>query len=165
MGDEFTEIVREKLADIEKSQATRSDLSAFGVPYSKQLTVDLVEAGKRIADALNQKLTDYGYWMIKTRWMAFSLQDGTAAGGKGGDLYDNKRDAVRHQSNEFQWAYICFIHLGHGADPRECAVFLKFTRDAYNRGMRLPDPDNIHGGAELIMTTRWRDAYRRRLGI
>jgi hypothetical protein len=155
---EFGEIVKQ-LRDVEKKQGI--NLSAFGVPYSRQLTYELVEAGKRVSDTLNQKLHDYGWWEIKRKFMAFRLQDGTTDG----VLYDTKRDAVRGQSNEFHCAYIRFVGLAQGAQPRECAVFLKYNRDLYDKGFRMPDPDDVAGGRDIIMTAQLRDNYKRILGI
>jgi hypothetical protein len=157
-NDDFGSIV-EQLKDIEKK--SHVDLSAFGVPYSRQLTYELVEAGKRVSDSLNQKLHDFGWWEIKRKWMAFRLQDGTSDG----VMYDTKRDAVRHQANEFHCAYIRFVGLASGANPRECAVFLKYNRDLYSKGFRMPDPDDVAGGRDVIMTAQLRDNYKRILGI
>lgn len=137
------------------------NLSALGVPYSKALTYELVESGKRISDAINQKIADHGWWEIRSKFMAFQIQDGTTDG----VLYDTKRDAVRHQRNEFQAAYLCMRGLAHGANPRECAVMLKFHRDMYDRGFRMPDPDAVNGGRDVVMQAWMRDAYKRRMGI
>jgi hypothetical protein len=145
-------------ADLRKNA---TNLSALGVPYSKQLTVDLVEAGKRASDTLNDMLAHHGWWDIKSKWMAFALADGSSDG----VLYDNKKDCVRRQRNEFHFAYICFIGLAQGATPKECAVFIKFNRDAYRAGFRMPDPDDVKGGRDIIMTSQLRDRYRRQLGI
>jgi len=39
-------------------------------------------------------------------------------------------------------------------------LFLKFNRDAYDAGFRLPDPDDQFGGRDVLMTTALRDFYR-----
>lgn len=39
-------------------------------------------------------------------------------------------------------------------------LFLKFNRDAYDAGFRLPDPDEVNGGRQVLMTTKLRDYYR-----
>lgn len=86
---------------------------------------------------------------LKDKWMAIRLSDG----GYDGSLYDSKRDAVRRQSDEFLCAYLCFRNMMSGVTPREMEIFLKWNRDAYDAGFRLPDPDDICGGPEVIMTT------------
>lgn len=137
------------------------NLSALGVPYSKALTFELVESGKRISDTINQVIADHGWWEIRSKFLAFRISDGQWDGA----IYDTKRDAVRHQSNEFQAMYLCMRGLGHGANPRECAVFLKYNRDLYDRGFRMPDPDAVNGGRDIVMQAWQRDSYRRRMGL
>jgi len=76
--------------------------------------------------------------------MAFRLQDGKWDGA----LYDSKRDAVRHQSNEF-YAFYVKIHPG-GMHVCEAEVMLKVHRQMYDRGWRLADPDAKTGGPDII---------------
>lgn len=137
------------------------NLSALGVPYSKALTYELVESGKRVSDAINQVIADHGWWEIRSKWLAFRLSDGRWDG----VIYDTKRDAVRHQSNEFQAAYICLRGLAMGSKPRDAAVFLKYNRDLYDRGFRMPDPDDVSGGRDVVMQAWQRDRYKRAMGI
>lgn len=118
-----------------------------------------MDAGKRISDALNVYVTGLGltHWReLRSKWMAFRLSDGTSDG----VLYDSKRDAVAHQMNEFQCVYISFANLAGGAKPMDCALFLNFTRDAYDAGFRLPDPDDVNGGRDLAPTAGQMDAAR-----
>lgn len=130
------------------------------IPYSQNIDGSLFDSGKRISDTLNQKIADNGWWDIRSKWMAFSLADGSSDN----VMYDNKRDAVRHQkNNEYHFAFISFRNLGQGARPKDCAVFLKFNRDAYQAGYRLPDPDSVGGGPTPLVSTRWNDFYRGRL--
>lgn len=130
------------------------------IPYSQNIDGDLYDAGKRASDIINELIAHNGWWEIRNKWLAFSLKDGS------GDkiLYDNKQDAVRHQGNNHdKYAYICFRNLAQGASPRDCAVFLKFNRDVYRAGYRLPDPADVKGGPTPAMSTRWNDFYRGRL--
>jgi len=94
---------------------------------------------------------------LKHKVIAIRLADG----GHDGTLYDSKRDAVRHQLDETLCAYVYFHNLPAGTNPREMEVFLKFNRDAYDKGFRLTDPDDHRGGREVIMTSAQRDYYRR----
>lgn len=114
------------------------------------------DAAKRASDNINAYITFVPWDELKHKWMAIRLSDG----GYDGTLYDSKRDAVRHQSNEFQCAYVAFKNLMQGARPAEMELFLKFNRDAYDAGFRLPDPDARNGGPEVLMTSALRDYYK-----
>lgn len=118
-----------------------------------------MDAGRRISDALNTYINGLAktHWFeLRSKWMAFRLSDGSSDG----VLYDTKRDAVRHQADEFLCAYISFANLAGGASPHECAIFLNFTRDAYDAGMRLPDPDDVNGGRDVAPTAARIDMAR-----
>lgn len=83
-------------------------------------------------------------------WVAIRLSDG----GSDGALYDSKREAVRHQSDEFTCAYFSYRGAPNGfASPKEAAIWLEYHRQAYDAGFRLPDPDAATGGPDLIMPT------------
>lgn len=134
----------------------------LGIPYSQKIPSELHEAALRATDEINRHLDRIAWWDIRNCWVAIRLADGTSDG----TLYDSKRDAVRHQSDEKLCAYVSFRNLGpSGANARELAVFLKFNRDAYNAGLRLPDPDDVSGGPQPLMTTRWRDYFRGKMGL
>lgn len=117
---------------------------------------ELADAGKRASDIINLHLAFTPFEQLQSKWMAFRLQDGSSDG----VLYDSKRDAVRHQLDEFLCFYVPFRHLAAGSKPHEMEVFIKFNRDAYDHGFRLPDPDEESGGPDLIMTTMWSDYYQ-----
>lgn len=70
-----------------------------------------------------------------------------------GVLYESKREAVRHCGGNEQWfAFFGFRGAPAGfATPKDAAIFLAWHRAAYDRGMRLPDPDDSRGGRDLIM--------------
>jgi len=115
-------------------------------------------AAKRMSDALNTYIHGLREHLFELRdkWMAFRLSDGTSDG----VLYDSKRDAVRHQDDEFRCAYISFRNILGGASPQECVRVLNFTRDAYDAGFRLADPDDVHGGPDVAPTTAQMDAQQ-----
>lgn len=117
--------------------------------------LDYSDAAKRAAGIVNGYLA----WMpldeIRRKYIAIRLSDG----GTDGALYDSKRDAVRHQSDEYLCAYVSFRNLMNGATAREMEIFLTFNRDAYDKGFRLTDPDDIHGGREVLMTSAAHDHY------
>lgn len=117
------------------------------------------DAAKRASDIVNSYRAFHEWDDLKRKWLAIRLSDG----GTDGVLYDSKRDAVRHQFNEFQCAYLSFNNLAGGADPYEMAVFLQFNRDAYDKGFRLPDPDRADGGSDLLITSAQRDMWSARM--
>lgn len=123
--------------------------------YNDNIPGELFDAGRRASDTLNTTIAHHGWWTIRDKWMAFTLADGSSDG----VLYDNKRDAVRHQADEMKCAYVCFRSLGQGARWKDMAIFLKFNRDLYAKGYRMPDPDAVNGGPQPLMTTRWNDFY------
>ena len=114
---------------------------------------------KRASDIVNSYLSYIPFDELKNKWLAIRLSDG----GYDGNLYDSKRDAVRHQLDEFVCAYVCFRNLMGGATPKEMEIFLRFNRDAYDAGFRLPDPDGQTGGPEVLMTTAQHDFYRNQI--
>lgn len=114
------------------------------------------DAAKRASDAINAYRTFIPWDELKNKWIAIKLADGS----HDGTLYDSKQAAVKHQLDEFLCAYICFRNLQAGSSPREMELFLRFNRDAYDAGFRLPDPDSRTGGPEVLMTTQMRDYYR-----
>lgn len=98
-------------------------------------------------------------------YVALRLSDG----GSDGRRYATKRDAVRAQLHEQQCAYFSFRNAPNGfGSYRDAAIFLAFNRAAYDAGMRLPDPDDAHGGPDLVMPApaeKLRDQLRRLLTI
>jgi len=110
---------------------------------------DWSDAAKRASDIINGYRAFVPWDELIHKVVAIRLSDG----GSDGVLYDSKRDAVRHQLDEFLCAYVHLRNLVGGASPREMEIFLKWNRDAYDAGFRLPDPDDVKGGPELIMQT------------
>ena len=112
------------------------------------------DAAKRASDIINSHRAFIPWDELSHKWLAIRLSDG----GFDGNLYDSKRDAVRHQLDEFLCAYVCFRNLVGGSTPKEMELFLKFNREAYDAGFRLPDPDSASGGPDVLMTTAMHDA-------
>lgn len=117
------------------------------------------DAAKRASDIVNSYVTFTPHDQLIRSWLAIRLSDG----GYDGNLYESKREAVRHQLDEFLCAYVCLKNLQGGSTPREMEIFLKFNRDAYEAGFRLPDPDDVMGGREVLMTSNLHDYYRNEL--
>jgi hypothetical protein len=100
------------------------------------------DAAKRLADAYNlHRIADINNI---GRWLAVRLADGS----NDGTLYDSKRDAVRHQLDEFLCAYLPISPKT--MSYKEAEAYLSFTRKAYDSGFRMPDPDSPSGGPDMI---------------
>jgi hypothetical protein len=103
------------------------------------------DAAKRISDATMLQWVAGGWDMTVGKFMAFKLEDGRSDN----VLYDNYRDAVRHQgNNEMLYMYVK-LHPG-GMSVCEAEAMLKFNRQAHSNGFRMPDPDHRAGGHVLI---------------
>lgn len=119
------------------------------VPY------ELQEAAKR-AHGIVQTLYAYRDWWNDLRWKWIAINLGT--GDWDGTLYDNKRDAVKHQAREQHCAYIALRGLGpSGSSVHGMAIFLLHNRNLYRRGYRLPDPDDKYGGLDSPITAARND--------
>lgn len=115
------------------------------------------DAAKRASDIINAYYSYVPLDRLLRSWIAIRLSDG----GSDGTLYDTKRDAVRHQSDEFLCAYISLANCPNGVSKLEAERFLAYTRAAYDAGFRLPDPDSMTGGPETFMPVAQFDGLRR----
>lgn len=109
------------------------------------------DAAKRVSDTYRLHRTAQGL-AATGQWFAAALADGSSDG----VLYGSKRDAVRHQHhNETRFAFVC-ISPG---DMTVCEAeeFLATNRMFYDRGLRLTDPDDAHGGREVIQRSTVED--------
>lgn len=102
---------------------------------------------KRCADNVNLHYQAIG-WDAVGKWVAIRLSDGSSDR----VLYDTKRDAVRHQSDEFLCCYMKIIP--HAMEICEAETFMEFNRKAYDAGFRMADPDDRHGGKQLVRQIR-----------
>jgi hypothetical protein len=70
------------------------------------------------------------------KWVAIRLEDG----GSDHQLYDTRRDAIRHQRYERECCYVCVPPFGTMMGVREAESFLVLHRSMYQAGYRLEDP-------------------------
>lgn len=102
------------------------------------------DAAKRVSDTYNLHTSVDRYGAIG-KWFAVSLQEGISDG----TLYDSKSDCVRHQHhNENYYAYISIKPRSMSVCDAE--IFLNVQRRLYKVGLRMADPNDRHGGRELI---------------
>lgn len=117
-------------------------------PHDKPFTwASHSDAAKNARDNINLHYASVG-WDAVGKFVAIALQDGSSDH----NLYDTKRDAVRHQSNEFLFMYVKIVP----SQITECEaqILLDFHRKAYENGFRLADPDSRNGGRNLIVRGR-----------
>lgn len=112
------------------------------------LTAELRDAGKRIADQLNARLTFGDPFELRHCVMAFRLQDGTTDG----TVYESIKDAKKY-TDERRFCYFAFLNILGGANPYECALVLSFYREAHEAGLGQKDNEipflSTHGADVL----------------
>lgn len=102
------------------------------------------DAARHASDAVNLHISAIGFDAVG-KWVAIRLSDGR---NPGNTLYDSRLDAVRHQSDEKLFAYVAIPPSGLNVCAAES--FLKTNRMLYDAGFRLADPDDVHGGKQVI---------------
>jgi hypothetical protein len=114
------------------------------VEYCQQKAFGHTDAARRISDTYNLHRIGAGDAALN-KYFAAALVDGRSDD----QLYDTKRDAVRHQHhNEDYYTFIC---IGpQSMQICDAEVMLKIARALYDRGIRLADPDDAKGGKEAI---------------
>lgn len=105
------------------------------MPFANMPT-DVSDEGRRASDHVNLHLSAIAVRDAVNKWVAIRLSDG----GSDGTLYDTRKDAVRHQLDEFLCAYVSI--LPNGTTPVEMTRYLVLCRQLYDKGLRLSDPAN-----------------------
>jgi hypothetical protein len=104
------------------------------------------DAAKRMSHTINSLMTFNKPWEIRNCWIAIRLADG----GFDNTIYATREEAIKHQLDERFCAYAYLgTFVGSAAKPLDCAVFLKYHRDAYDAGMHLHEPE----APQLILPT------------
>jgi len=106
-----------------------------------------IDSAQRMADIINERCTWFPFSVLQSKWMAFRLQDGSSDK----QLYDTRKDAVRHQTNENQCCFFSFRNAPGGVQTRDIWLYMQFHRHAYSRGARMNDPEAQNGGRDFIM--------------
>lgn len=114
------------------------------------------DAARRAYDIVNSYVHFVPWDERINSWIAIRLSDG----GSDGVLYQSKRDAVRHQPDEFMCAYFSYRTAPNGfGSKRDAQLWMDITRAAYDAGMRSGDPDAASGGPDLILPTGIEHVY------
>lgn len=112
-----------------------------------------LDAAKRLSSLITTLAIVQPYDVLCNSWIAVRLSDG----GYDGTLYDSRLDAVRHQPFEKQCAYVHLRAALSGMEVREAYAFLKFHRDAYDKGYVFTDPERPNGGVDMMMPLAYED--------
>lgn len=110
-------------------------------------TSEQYNSAKRCSEIVNGYAVAYPADQLYNSWIAIKLADGDSDG----VLYDTRRNAVRHQTDEKTCAYLSLRSAPGGMTVKDAFLFLAYHRAAYDAGYRLPDPDDMHGGREMVM--------------
>lgn len=122
-------------------------MTAQGPPGWPPLS-ELDQAAMRVSGQVREAIAN-GYVGF---WMAFRLSDGTSDE----IIYERRRDAIRHQLHEQQ---CCYVKIPWDDMPVKAArTLLAVTRQLYDAGLRLSDPDDER---QLILTQEARRTIHR----
>jgi hypothetical protein len=100
----------------------------------------LSDAGRRMAEIVNNVRTAADWDDVKSGWMAFKLEDGSCDG----TVYDSKSDAVWYMRNKAaKYFYLSLRQCMHGLKPDEATRILAMTRVQSERGRYHPTPDDL----------------------
>jgi hypothetical protein len=118
---------------------------------TEQFSGPLVETdrGRRAADLINMYRNSLPYDDLKTKWMAFRLEDGSSDG----NIYDTCKEAIDHQKFEQECWYVSFVNLVAGATAGDCERMLAFYAYVYKRGGRFVPPVNGKAPMQHVIPT------------
>ena len=114
--------------------------------------VVVTDDARRAYDIIRAYATFVDYETRVRAWVAIRLADG----GSDGNLYESRREAVRHQLDEKLCAYFTYRNAPTGfSSVQDAQLYLDYHRMAYDQGasQALADPDEPHGGRGLVMPT------------
>jgi hypothetical protein len=97
----------------------------------------ITDAAKRFSDGVNLICQFTPFAERARSWVAVRLEDGSVDF----NVYPSKSVAIRHQSNETLFAYLCLRNCMGGYSPKDAAIWLQLHRYMYDQGTRLFDPD------------------------
>lgn len=116
------------------------------------------DAARRFADEYNLHRIGDQYGSVG-KWIAVRLDDGSSDH----VLYDTKQDAIRHQHhNEKFYAFVRIVPTTMNVCDAE--IYLGSLRKLYDAGFRLTDPDNRHGGPDVIKRITREDQFAQMRG-
>jgi len=102
------------------------------------------DAARRMSDTYALHRIGAGY-SAHGKWFAVRLDDGRTDD----TLYDSKPDAIRHQHHDERF-YTFVKIVAPTMTPCDAEVMLRIARNLHAAGFRMADPDDKHGGKEVI---------------
>lgn len=126
--------------------------------FSDELTSDLLDAGRRASDLINEIFRTGDWDELRHSFLAIRLADGSSDG----VLYPDKRTAIKYQKYEKECYYVALRGIAGGSNPRDMAIIIKYAREAFKSPLvaRMVDPDHMYGGSDLIISAQGMDTLR-----
>lgn len=117
----------------------------------------VTDAAKRMSDAIGLAVLSHSVEQLAHGWMAFALEDGSTDH----TVYPSKAEAVRHQSNEFLYCYLCLARCLGSIPVKDAQIFLDMNRHLRRHGGRIADPDEKSvimpiGREQMITRPTWK---------
>lgn len=119
-----------------------------------QTCVKVSDAAKRFSDGINAIISFHKAWELRYCWMAVKLEDGSVDS----TIYDNRADAIRHQSDERMFCYFPIGNFLNGLKAADAQLILDLQRHAYDQGFRITDekvPDLIPSIPQVDVLRSW----------
>ena len=116
--------------------------------------VTVTDAAKKFSDIVNLIIVAQNAWEIRYSWIAIKLADGDWDS----TLYDNRTDAITHQSDERLCCYFPIGNFLNGLTPADAQLILNVQRMAYDAGFRITDekaPDVFPSVGQVDMMRAW----------
>lgn len=108
------------------------------IEKEKKIAQEVIDSAKRMADAVNLHVVALALGVRERHlcWVAINLADGRSDG----NLYESRRDAVRHTTNKpGGWFY---PKVGEEKmSEREAIIVLQMARQAYASGIVFAEED------------------------
>jgi hypothetical protein len=98
----------------------------------------VTDSAKRLSDAISLILVTHEFDEVKNSWIAIALVDGSTDY----TLYPSRESAIKHQANEFHFTYLSLRNCPAGMSKKDAQLWLDVHRHAYDKGLRLADPDS-----------------------
>lgn len=128
-------------------------------PWCRMKAMGHTDAAQRLYDTYNLHRLAIGNDAIG-KWFTVAMADGRSDN----VLYDTKRECVQHQHhNEQYYAFVKIIPPS--MQLCEAEVMLTTARKLFEGGLRIADPDDKHGGKDVIKRLSVEDQLAQSRGL
>lgn len=113
------------------------------------------DAGRRMAELVNLRVTSAPWDVIVNSWMAFRLADGSSDN----VLYDTRDAALKHQPDEKRCFYLCMRNAMGGIKPLDAQLLINMQRQIVDAGGGMSEPE----APSLIVSSKGYDKLTGRI--